>query len=126
MFENFDKYKIRWRFDFASRPARYGMWSLPAQNTDDMAAYQNKEGLVRASIEMQDVVTQEVITAIECDGFDYLNFQWIAARFGMYQGWDKIVGLKLITRTTNYNVFCTGEINTSPRTLDINFATFGK
>lgn len=126
MMEQFDKFKLRWRFDFASGLTRYGMWSLPAQTQEDMAAYQNKEGLIRASIEAQDILTADVKTLAECDGWDFLNFQWLAARFGMYVGWDKIIGLKLITREKVITVLASGDIKMQPRTLDINFATFGK
>lgn len=126
MHYDFDNYKLRWRYDFAQRPSRHGMWSLPAQTTEDMAAFQNKEGLIRASIEGQDVRTSEIKTFAECDGWDFLNFQWIAARFGLYVGADKIVGIKLITRNLNIAVFANGEILQNPRTLNINFATFGK
>jgi hypothetical protein len=126
MFENMEKVKLRWRFDFPDKAPSIGMWSLPAQRPEDMAAYQNKEGLVRASIETQDIITQEIKTLAECDGWDFLNFQWISARFGLYQGWAKIVGLKLITRDYEIIVFDSGEIERRERRLDLNFATFGK
>lgn len=109
MFENHDLYKLRWRFDYANRPSKCGQWSKPATRDEDMAARQLKDGLIRASIEGQDISTQEIFTLAECDGHDFCNFQWISAQYGMSPGHAKIVGLAIMTRNQVAQVFVDGS-----------------
>ena len=49
------KYDLRWRFDFSDGKVKYGKWSSPG-STDELKAYcNNREGLIRASIEGKNV-----------------------------------------------------------------------
>ena len=129
MFSNPDKLRLRWRFDFASRPARYGQWSRMATRKEDMAAFRLAEGLVRASIEVQDVTNDEVQTATACDGHDYVNFKWIIAAYGHAQPFQRVIGLMLVTRDLETSVMTDGRVFQAPRDeadKRFHYATFGK
>lgn len=128
-------YDLRWRFDFAGRPSRYGKWSNPGKSDELKACYQNKEGLVRASIEGQSVLTQEITTLAECDGHDFVNFQWMAVAMtpatlvGLAKPVHALVGLKIITRELELGVASDGSVAKRVRPeaeKRINFATFGR
>jgi len=126
-------YLLRWRFDFAGKPCRYGMWSLPATREQDMASRVNTENLVAASIEGKDVQTRAVKTLVECDGHDFVVFEWNAAYVGGINpakgGLQMTVGLKLVTRDLEINVYPSGDVQVVRRSDDhkkINFAAFGK
>jgi hypothetical protein len=127
-------YLLRWRFDFSDdRPAKYGMWSLPATREEDMASRVNTTGLVRASIEGKEVSSRVVKTIVECDGHDYVVFEWNAAFIGGINptkgGRHQLLGLKLVTRDLELNVFPTGDVKAIRRSDEhkkINFAAFGK
>lgn len=126
---NPDKFRLRWRFDFANRPARYGQWSRPASRKEDMAAFRLAEGLVRASIEIEDVYTNETTAAVECDGWDYVNFKWVSAAFGYQATFQRVVGLMLVTRNLETTVMTDGQILCRPRDESdktYHYATFGK
>jgi len=130
------KYDLRWRFDFAGRPPKWGKWSSPGNSNETKASHQNAEGLVRASIEGKNVFNPgDVRILAECNGQDFVNFQWsaIAITPAMFKGTVKpvhaLVGMKLLTRDELIEVAATGEIAKRPRTdgeKRINFATFGR
>ena len=94
-----------------------------------MAAFRNAEGLIRASIEAEDVVTNEIHTVVECDGPDYCNFQWIAAAFGLSGGYVKVIGISLISRDERCSVFVDGSTKIEKRTetdKKFHFETYGR
>lgn len=129
MFTDYDKVRLRWRFDFATRAARYGQWSRQATRAEDMAAFRLAEGLTRASIEIQDVTNEEIQTAVECDGWDYVNFKWICAAYGYVATFQKVIGLMLVTRNFETSVMTDGRVFCRPRDdadKDFHYATFGK
>jgi len=129
MFSNLDKIRLRWRFDFQNRPAKYGQWSMPASRLEDMAAMNNGSGLVLASIEAQDVITQDVFTVASCAGWDFINFEWKCAAYGMDGGYQEIIGLTLVTRERQCHVYTSGETKLELRSdfdKQFNYATFGK
>jgi len=126
---------MRWRFDYANRPSKWGKWSSPGKTPEVMAYTQNKEGVIRACIEIRDVTTQEIKPLVECDGWDFVNFQWIAIAMtpGNFMGEVRpvhaLVGLKLITRDNEFAAFANGRVMTKIRTekqKEMNFATFGR
>jgi hypothetical protein len=126
---NPDQYLVRWRFEFSNRSSRYGQWSRPATHEKDMAAFRLAEGLVLAAIEIQDVQTQEITTAVACDGWDYVNFKWIGAAYGYAGGFQKIVGMTLVTRDWEYSVMTDGQVfkgERTPQDKTFHYATFGK
>ena len=129
MFANHDRYRLRWRFDFHNKPTKIGQWCRPADRQSDMACFQNGEGLVRASIEAQDVHTQEINTIAECDGHDFCNFQWVSAAWGFMASRVKIVGISLITRDVRCTVYVDGKTVVEDRTEDdknFHFETYGR
>jgi len=102
---------------------------MPAYLESDMAARQLREGLVRAAIEAQCVITDEVSTVAECDGWDFVNFKWVSETFGAPVYYQKIIGLTIVTRDEELTVFVSGEAVTNPRTeadKKFNYAIFGK
>ncbi|CAB4170002.1 hypothetical protein UFOVP901_26 [uncultured Caudovirales phage] len=125
-------YLLRWRFDFADRPSRIGMWSQSGTRDEDKASFVNTTGLVRASIEGKDVVTREVKALAECDGHDYVVFKWNAAFIStgsFAAGQHVLTGLKLVTRDLELDVFPSGDVKISARLEDeknFNYAAFGK
>lgn len=129
------KYDLRWRFDFAGRASKWGKWSSPGQSPELKAWSNNKEGLVRACIEGQDVETQSVSVLAECDGHDFVNFQWEAVammpanRIGQVKPIHALVGLKLVTRDEEICVASSGGVSRRIRPeceKKIHFATFGR
>jgi len=119
------KYLLRWRFDFANnKPTKYGQWSRPATIQSDMAAMVNKEGLIRASIEGKDRTTKDVLTILECDGHDFVNFEWVNARHyfvsnlgaSMIAPFHRLLGLALVTREFKTLVLLDGTVHPRPRT----------
>lgn len=102
---------LRWRFDFHDKPSKIGGWLNDSQEPSMMAAYVNKEGLSRAAIEAKNLHTKEVITAVECDGWDFFNFQWVAVAVPVKSGPAPrhIIGMKLLTRTKATTFYIDGS-----------------
>ena len=132
------KFLLRWRFDFANnKPSKTGQWSRPATRKEDLAAMVNKDALVRACIEAKNVKTREIITIVECEGHDFINFEWINARHyftadlgaTMIAPFHRLIGLKLVTREMKANVFLDGTVFPERRTeaeKGIHYEGFGK
>lgn len=126
---------LRWRFDFATRPSVYGHWGRAEENIKGMAAFQVKEGMIRASIEGKRRNMDGIKVFAECDGWDYCVFKWMAiARLGGFRIIGEItpphysVGLALLTREKKIEVYATGDVITSLRPEDekgIQYATYG-
>ena len=129
------KYELRWRFDYAGRPSKYGKWSSPGTTPELQAWTHNKEGLARASIEGWNVLTQEIKTLAECDGWNFVNFQWMAVAMtpasavGIAKPVHALVGLKIVTRDDDLVVLASGDAEIVPRPeaeKKLHFATFGR
>jgi len=126
---NFDKIRLRWRFNYAARPSKYGMWSRPAEHAADMAAFNNQSDLVSAEIEAQDIASDRISVVAECPGSDFVNFEWVAAAIGFTASVSSIVGLTLVTRSERCSVYVDGSAAVTHRSdadKQINLATFGK
>ena len=111
------------------------MWGNPGRSRANQAWTQNREGLVRASIEGKDLVTKEIVTLAQCDGHNFRTFQYIAVArapaliTGTIQPMTQLVGMKILTTDYELIVLDTGEtgkakLKDSERNL--NFATYGK
>lgn len=129
------KWLMRWRFDFANKPSKFGMWNSPGprQHGAHAAWSTNKEGLVRASIEGKDIYTREVRTLVACDGHNFVNMKWHAeirhsvGAYGHFPG--KPIGMILQTRDEDVLYLMDGQWGRRPRTAqdqDFNYAGFGK
>lgn len=129
-------YDLRWRFDYAGRKSKWGMWNNPGEREEDMAYRQNKEGLVRVAIEGKHRRTFDIVTLAECDGWDYVNTEWMAACLAAAfftteraPSQHYLVGLKIKTRDHELQVYPTGAVNKVPRTAEdknYHYATFGR
>ena len=128
------KYLLRWKYDYASGN-RAGMWSRPGNTPATQAWANNKEGIVRASIEGKDLKTNQVVTLAECDGHDFRTFQWSAVSrvnlgiSGSQTPIPVLVGMKLLTSDHEIEVLVDGQVIRTPLkkgVRNLNFATYGK
>ena len=116
-------YRLRWRFDFADRPSRVGIWNGAGRHEDGAWAVP-KNGLVRAAIEAEDLRTFEQKLMFEVDGADYVSAQWDA--YGRMSGMgpaagsmtlrQHVGGLSFLTRTEKVTVSVNGTISRRPLT----------
>jgi len=120
------KYLLRWRFDFVDKPTRLGMWNSPTGTAWNV----NKEGIVAASIEGKNILTREVITLVQCEGHEFVNFKWhaiIKGHTGRFPA--RPIGMILQTRELDILMLMNGDHRTEQRTEDdkkYNYAGFGK
>ena len=126
------KFLLRWRYDYPNGP-RMGMWSNPG-GKGNAAWSQNKEGLIRASVEGKNLKTKEIVTLAQCDGHDFRVFQWIAAAKvpGLMKGtvrpMTQLIGMKILTGDTEIQILDTGHVQEVPLKegeKNLNFATYG-
>lgn len=133
------RYLLRWRFEYADgKPARYGMWSTPANKADfDSQAWtQNKGAIARAMVEGKDIRTKEVKVLLDCPGVDFVNFEWNAlAAFNPYSiggaciPRTTLAGLQIRSRYAITSVDETGFVEAKPRPpedMAFHYATFGR
>lgn len=131
---------VRWRFDYTDhKPTKLGQWCRAGENPVDMAAFQSKENLATASIEVKENLTGKIKILAECNGADFVNFSWVAGAcvgavatkiVGERQLRGQIIGLTLVTR----DVKCTVMIDGTPPKIEprteaekaFNYAGFGK
>jgi hypothetical protein len=118
------KMRLRWRFDFFDgKPPRCGIWNNSGARDSDGAWCVNKTGLRRAAIEGENCQTWETETLWECDGPDFVNFEWmVAAPMGMPFGNGEmtikptILGLAGVSRDFKDEVFIDGSARRRTRT----------
>jgi len=116
-------YRLRWCFDFHNKPTRYGQWNGANQKPEEMAAFINKEGLVRASIQGCMIQRWHDETLVEVDGHNFASFSWEAAfnapvfsKLTSYKNQGVVIGLSLLTRTEKISVFVDGSMRRRPLT----------
>lgn len=129
-------YFLRWRFDYIDRrEPKTSPWERSSHIESEMAYRQNREGLIRAAIEAKELRSKDIRILAECDGHDFINFQWMAVSFcpveftGEHELRNMTIGLKLVTRDYEYQVYINGDVVKSIRTeaeKGIHFATFGR
>ncbi len=130
-------YRLRWRFEFSDgRPPKYGQWSNPGNIETDGAWRVNKSNLSRAAVEAECLRTFNITTLAECDGWDFVNFEWQAvASMPGFLGVEaisprgEIVGLTLVTRELQLVCFINGDQAVKARTeadKKIHLAGFGR
>lgn len=122
--------RVRWRFDFAGKVSRFGIWNNSGgsqEETHKTSAWCiNKTGLVRAAIEAEYFDGWEIRTVLECDGPDFVNFEWRAATPAPMSTKGLLgesltingqtIGLTLVTADHRSTFFCDGKTQTNPRT----------
>lgn len=105
-------YLLRWCYHFHNKPSVRGQWSPAAP--EGAASLISREGLKCAVIEAKDFRTREVFPLFECDGQDFIIFQWIASRtvqgLPSVMGASKIEGLRIIARNQYIEAYTNGEV----------------
>lgn len=110
-------YRLRWRFDFAHKPPKWGGWMNTGRGDESKAYLVNKDGLVKASIEAEDIRDWKIYELASVSGQDYVNFQWEALAIApnlMNMPHEtklksQIVGLRLVRRDWETIVYVNGE-----------------
>lgn len=129
--------RIRWRFDFLNnKTMRCGYWSRAGDAHGGHAWSVDKTHLLRACIEVEDKRTWKVYAAAECDGHNFVNFEWVAGTRAPLNPVrpvalePQIVGMKLVTRDNVATVLMDGSpVVVRARTSDekaMNLAGFGR
>ncbi len=116
-------FRLRWRFDFADKPTKRGIWNAASPNPRDQASSIPKAGLVCAAIEAEHYETQELTSVVECQGPDFGMFLWEAyARcpgllgIAEFKPRTNIAGLTMVTRSERITVYINGTWNRRPLT----------
>lgn len=119
------KIRLRWRFEYTNRPARWGGWDgvLP-QGDPGTAALQPKDGLKWAIIEGESIFTQEGFRIVEIPGADYAHTQWEGHVRSLPFGWaeaavtftPKIHGMSMWTNQEKITAFIDGRVTRRPLT----------
>lgn len=113
-------YRLRWRFDFVTGVVKYGQWDRDTPNEEEKACRVMKQGLIRASIEGKNRGNYQMVTMVECDGHDFVNFAWKAEFRGTFgalsKGMTRVTGLEMWTREERISVFFDGRVHREPRT----------
>jgi hypothetical protein len=131
-------YLLRWRFEWADKPTKCGMWSTSAAKNDDanQAWNKNTTGLLWAMVEAKNYINradQKIVVAVP--GQDFMLFQWLALGIvGMRhlkiqnnKATTLIGGLKILTRYEEICVYDCGKVLRGPHdNHNVNFAAFGK
>lgn len=117
---------VRWHFDYAGRPPKWGAWTDPGNCASTTAWTQPKDGLVRAAIIARDRLTRKVYTIAECDGHEFIEFRWIAAapmpmtpralagQAAKFIG--SIQGMSLVTPKEKLHAYVNGQVVREPNT----------
>lgn len=112
------KLRLRWRFEYVNKPAKYGGWDYQGNDEHLSAWRQSRDGLLAAILEAK---TQDgiILRMVECPGSDFCNFQWeMEAGMGTGQMIYRHVGLTLVSRTHRYTIYCNGQIEVTDRSQD--------
>lgn len=127
---------LRWRFDYSdSKPSKFGYWMNSGDDDHGKASLQDKTNLLRACIEGKDIKTRKTICLTECDGHEFVNFQWLAYCHaninikGTVKLPTMLVGMAMITTDYKILVYSDGRINVEKRTeveKSQNLAGFGQ
>jgi hypothetical protein len=112
---NYNRLRLRWRFEYADKPAKYGGWDYLGDDPGLSAWRQPREGMVMAILEAK-TSDGVILQLVECPGQDFCNFQWeMEARLNAGSLAHRHVGLTLVSRSYRYTVFVNGNTNAEPR-----------
>lgn len=123
-------YRLRWRFDFAAKPSKFGTWDLVGAKTYGAWSIP-KEGLVRAVIEGEEIPTaehpsQNIVQLLEVFGDEYVSCQGeVVSKIpaggfidGTVRPQAQVYGISLLTGTEKISVFRDGSNVRRPLTED--------
>jgi len=106
--------QLRWRLEYANRPARVGRWNDLDSPKQCMAAYAPKDGLLEAVIEAK--LPEGIIRRVGgCNGSEWEAFQTLAAAHmpgffkGTIQPAHRFVGMILYTNDEKAFFLTTGK-----------------
>lgn len=112
---NQHRLRLRWRFEYSDKPAKYGGWDYLGDDPGLSAWRQPKEGLIMAILEAK-TGDGVILPLVECPGQDFCNFQWeMEARLYAGSIGHRHVGLTLVSRSHRYTVFVNGKTNIEAR-----------
>lgn len=115
---------LRWRFEYLHGVIKYGQWDRHGDFEQDQAWRQSKTDLLYACIEGKEVHTKELKILHRCLGRDFVNFNWIATASvpammkGSVTPTPRIVGLMLVDRNDNHQVFKHGGKKSVKHNID--------
>lgn len=112
------KLRLRWRFEYLDKPAKYGAWDYTGNDPELSAWRQPREGLLMAILEAK-TIHGTILRMVECPGPDYCNFQWeIEAKLRANSMNYRQIGLTLISRTHRYTIYMNGQSEITERQSD--------
>jgi hypothetical protein len=129
------KYLLRFVFDYhdGRKPWR-SQWDKTGPNQVDSAWAQTKTNLRSARIEAKDETTRQVTVVVECDGHEFVNFEWLAV-LGVPLGVKQItaagrnIGAVMVTREKRITVLGDGTAKIEERSEEdkkIHLTGFGR
>lgn len=115
------RYRLRWRFDFANKPSKVGVWNGASDLLSDKAAFVDKTGLIRAAIEVEDRLGCIVKPLVEVDGHRYASAKWLTAtnlpaffrrsKVTSMKRQPAIIGLQFLTDSHKVSAFVDGSVS---------------
>jgi hypothetical protein len=109
--------------DFADKSSKYGGWNRATQNIPEMAAFVNKNRLIRASVEVEKISHWINRPFAEVDGHDFMSFEWKVAATLPFLGKDSpaavrtspsVIGLSILSASKKITVFIDGQVQIRP------------
>jgi len=112
-------YRLRWKFFFTNgKLPKTGVWNGTSQLVSDSAFAINKEFMESVSIEAENLVTNEILTLVNCPKSEYASMQWEAyARMpAFFKGnggtaRENISGLSILTSDEKITAWVNGNIS---------------
>lgn len=108
-------YRLRWRFAFADKKDRVGIWDDNGPSIKENSAWAvDKRGLTKVFIDCESLIDYTSKTLVECDAQDFALFQW---RFISYVNFGNTAqrpipaGLQMLTRDKKITVYVDGRID---------------
>jgi hypothetical protein len=124
----YSRLRLRWRFEYADKPTKYGGWDYNGDDPLLSAWRQSRDGLLFAILEAK-TMDGNILKMVECPGADFCNFQWeMEARLNAGSLSHRHVGLTLVTRSHRYTIFINGKTKVAERSSNDfdNHYSYGK
>ena len=108
-------YRLRWVFYYTDGKVKRGVWNGTSPRLEDTAVFQNKNNLLVAAIEGEDI-NGNLKTFLEIDGKDYVSSTWerivrLPMMGANIKTSGKLVGLSFYTPTEKITVNTDGKIS---------------
>ena len=127
-------FDLRWVFEYYDGTAKkYSQWTRDTQDMRQMAAFQRREGLSKALIEMKDKRNGRTTIPVHCNGQDFCLFKWVRvvklANLKKQASAGQLVGLTLVSRDLESTIYVDGRVEVNKRKADelkINYECYGR